>query len=39
MDPDLRQLIDERAILRRLTDYCRGVDRCDAALGRLRVPP
>ena len=32
MDPELRQLIDERAILRRLTDYCRGVDRCDAAL-------
>ena len=32
MDPELRQLLDERAILRRLTDYCRGVDRCDAAL-------
>ena len=32
MDPDLRQLLDERAILRRLADYCRGVDRGDAAL-------
>jgi uncharacterized protein (TIGR02246 family) len=32
MDPDLQQLLDERAIRRRLVDYCRGVDRGDAAL-------
>jgi hypothetical protein len=31
--PDtLQRLLDERAIHRRLTDYCRGVDRCDAEL-------
>jgi len=32
MDPDLQRLLDERAIERRLVDYCRGVDRLDAAL-------
>jgi hypothetical protein len=32
MDPDLRLLLDERAIHQRLVDYCRGVDRGDAAL-------
>ena len=32
MDQDLRRLADERAIERRLVDYCRGVDRGDAAL-------
>jgi hypothetical protein len=26
------QLVAERAIRRRLLDYCRGIDRCDAAL-------
>jgi SnoaL-like domain len=29
---ELQRLLDEREILRRLVDYCRGVDRCDAAL-------
>ena len=32
MDPDLQRLLDERAIERLLVDYCRGVDRLDAAL-------
>jgi len=32
MDPELRRLLDERAIERCLVDYCRGVDRGDAAL-------
>ena len=32
MDADLRRLLDEREIQRRLVDYCRGVDRGDAAL-------
>ena len=32
MDQDLQRLLDERAIQRRLVDYCRGVDRRDAAL-------
>ena len=32
MDPDVQRLLDERAIQRRLVDYCRGVDRGDAAL-------
>jgi len=32
MDPELRRLLDEQAIVQRLHDYCRGVDRCDAAL-------
>ena len=32
MDLELQQLLDERAIRRRLVDYCRGVDRGDAAL-------
>ena len=32
MDPELQRLLDERAIERRLVDYCRGVDRGDAAL-------
>jgi SnoaL-like domain len=32
MDEDLRRLVDEQAIYRRLVDYCRGVDRGDAAL-------
>jgi hypothetical protein len=32
MDIDLQRLLDERAIERRLVDYCRGVDRGDAAL-------
>ena len=32
MDLDLERLLDERAIERRLVDYCRGVDRGDAAL-------
>jgi hypothetical protein len=32
MDQDLQRLLDERAIQRRLVDYCRGVDRGDAAL-------
>jgi hypothetical protein len=29
---DLQRLLDERAIYRRLVEYCRGVDRGDAAL-------
>ena len=29
---DLEQLLAEREIRRRLLDYCRGIDRCDAAL-------
>lgn len=32
MDQDLQRLLDERAIQRRLVDYCRGVDRGDAGL-------
>jgi hypothetical protein len=32
VDDDLQRLLDERAIERRLIDYCRGVDRGDAAL-------
>ena len=28
----LERVLDEREIHRRLTDYCRGVDRCDAEL-------
>ena len=32
MEPELLRLLDERAIERRLVDYCRGVDRGDAAL-------
>ena len=32
MDRDLQQLLDERAIRRRLVEYCRGVDRGDAEL-------
>jgi hypothetical protein len=32
MDQDLQRLLDERAIERRLVDYCRGVDRGDAPL-------
>ena len=32
MDDELQRLLDERAIRRRLVDYCRGVDRGDAAL-------
>jgi hypothetical protein len=29
---ELEQLLAERAIRRRLLDYCRGIDRCDAEL-------
>ena len=29
---DLRKLLDDREIRRRLLDYCRGIDRCDAEL-------
>lgn len=32
MDDEVRRLLDEQAIYRRLVDYCRGVDRGDAAL-------
>lgn len=32
MDAELRRLLNERAIERRLVDYCRGVDRGDAHL-------
>src|SRR5262245_42303050 len=32
IDGDLERLLDERAIRRRLVDYCRGIDRCDAEL-------
>jgi hypothetical protein len=31
-DIELHRLLDERAIRRRLTDYCRGIDRLDAEL-------
>ncbi len=29
---DLQRLLDERVIRRRLLEYCRGIDRCDAEL-------
>ena len=32
IDPELRRLLDEQAIHRRLIDYCRGIDRLDADL-------
>ena len=32
IDTHVQRLLDEREIHRRLTDYCRGVDRCDAEL-------
>jgi SnoaL-like domain len=32
MESELQRLLDERAIRRRLLDYCRGVDRGDAEL-------
>ena len=32
MNSDLQRLLDERAIRERLAEYCRGVDRRDAAL-------
>lgn len=32
IDTNIQRLLDEREIHRRLTDYCRGVDRCDAEL-------
>ena len=32
IDQDLQRLLDERAIHRRLLDYCRGIDRGDAEL-------
>ena len=32
IDPEVQRLLDERAIERRLVDYCRGVDRGDAAM-------
>jgi hypothetical protein len=32
MERELQRLLDERAIRRCLTDYCRGIDRLDADL-------